>query len=364
MQYNLDVNNFWEVNKKCFEPFTTDKPRVPLTFWLDDHFIFEEMGIESTLKYYNNYDYQLKMNKLCNQKTKKILGKKFYSEDPIQRPSPRRFEVIMGSHWEYSEGGTPWLESTVENIDDVKALISKAVKLDMEEEAFPENWQEKKDKYEEITGKKIKIGGSGSRGPATMATSILGTTNTCMYIMDEPDVMDEFFNILGSKLIEYHKVLMEDTGKENSGGYSLTDDNSYLFPPAQYERFCAPFLEKIFSEFAPEADDKRFQHSDSAMGHLMPILKDLGINGVNLGPSISPEEIRKAMPDTVIHGQIPPFTLRNGSAEEIIETVKRDINTVGQDGGLVECPAGSVAGGTPLENLKIYMWAVETYGQY
>ena len=364
MKYELDPKAFWKENEQCQEKFSTNKPRVPISFWLDDHFLLEEMALPSTIRYYNDPKYKLEINKQCNDKVEPAIGKRFYSEKQGMLISPNRFEVIMGAHWELSEGGTPWLESTAHDIEDVKKLILRAEKLDMKKEAFPDGWQEEKNRYEAESGKKVSLGGASSRGPATMATSILGTTNTCMFIMDEPEVMKEFFEILGKKLIEYHHALMNDTNKVHSGGYSITDDNCYLYPPKQYLELCAPVLDKIFKEFAPNPSDKRHQHSDSPMGHLMGILNDLGINSANFGPTLTPIEIRKAMPKAVIVGQIPPFTLRNGTPEEIISVVRRDIDTVGGDGGLVECPAGSVAGGTPLENLRIYMWAVQTYGRY
>lgn len=364
MKYELDVLEFWKENEKCFAPFSTEKPRVPISFWLDDHFLLEEMSITSASRYYNNQEYRLEINKKCNDRVEKVIGRRFYSETEGMKLSPNRFEVIMGAHWQITDNGTPWLESTVEDINDVKKIIDKAEKLDMKKAAFPDGWKEEKDEYEKSSGHKVRLGGSGSRGPATMATSILGTTNTCMFIMDEPEVMKAFFTVLADKLVEYHHALMEDTGNNCRNGYSLADDNCYLFPPAQYEAFCAPVLEKLFREFAPEPHHARHQHSDSSMGHLMGILNALGVNQVNLGPDIHPLDIRKAMPKAVIYGQIPPFTLRNGSAEDIINTVRRDIESVGQDGGLVECPAGSVSGGTPLENLKLYMWAVHTYGRY
>jgi hypothetical protein len=73
--------------------------------------------------------------------------------------------------------------------------------------------------------------------------------------------------------------------------------------------------------------------------------KELHLAGFgNTGPAIHPLEIRRAVPRTVIHGQIPPFTLRDGSPEEIVATVRRDIDSVGGDGGLVECPAGEPRG--------------------
>ena len=362
MNYEINVKKFWEENEKCLVPFSTDKPRVPMLFWLDDHFILEEMKIPSTLKFYNDSEYRRGVIQKFNELTEKNIGKKFYDDGP-EAPKPVRFEVIMGAEYGLTEGGTPWLESSVNDIGDLKELVSRLEKLDVKKEAFPKNWSRQKEEYEKASGKKLKLGRS-SRGPATIATSVLGTVNTCMFMMDEPEAMDDFFGFLGARLVEYNNLLIDDTNNEEARGYDIFDDNCFLFPPAQYERFCAPVLEKVYKEFAPGMYDKRYQHSDSDMGHLMGILNDIGVNAVNFGPNIKPEEIRAAMPRTVILGQTPPFVLRNGSPEEIIASVRNDIEKIGGDGGLVESPAGSVPGGTSFENLRIYMWAAETYGKY
>jgi uroporphyrinogen decarboxylase len=364
MTDNFDVKEFWIINDECMKTFTRNKTRIPVRFWFDDHYLLEDMNLPSTVRYYKDFDYRLGLHKTLNDKIEKAIGRRFYTEDEAEFPDPERFEIIMGSYRELKEGGTPWLESRVKDIDDVRKIIERAENLDMKKEAFPDNWMRKKEYYEKVTGKKVKLGGNFSRGPATMATSILGTTNTCMFSMEEPEVMDDFFRVLADNLIKYNEVLMEATGHDTREGYSVNDDNCYLFTPYTYERFCAPVLKRLFAAFAPSEEHLRFQHSDSAMGHLMGILSDLGVNQVNLGPTILPGEIRLAMPDAVIHGQIPPFTLRNGTDEEIIGMVKRDIESVGSDGRLIECPAGSIAGGTSLDKIKTYMWAVHTYGKF
>jgi len=58
---------------------------------------------------------------------------------------------------------------------------------------------------------------------------------------------------------------------------------------------------------------------------------------------------------------MPPFVLRNGNENYIVEIVKRDMMVLKEDGNFVETPAGSVPAGTPLENIKVYMWAVQEY---
>ena len=42
MSYLLDYREFWEENEKCFEPFTTKKPRVPVKLPFDDHFCWRK----------------------------------------------------------------------------------------------------------------------------------------------------------------------------------------------------------------------------------------------------------------------------------------------------------------------------------
>jgi len=202
-------------------------------------------------------------------------------------------------------------------------------------------------------------------GPATITCNLLGTTNTCYFMMEEPEVMDDYFSVITEKYIEFYEAAtMEDQGVVKKEGLSINDDNCYLFPPEQYERFCAPFMKKCYDTFAPLPHHLRRQHSDSNMPHLMGILNGLGVNEVNFGPEINPLDIRKAMPKAVIHGQTPPFVLRNGTKEDLEECVKRNFDSIGADGGLVESLAGVVPESTPLEQIRNYMYAVHTYTRY
>lgn len=359
----LDLAVFWQENDQAMAAAPADRRRIPIAFSVDDHYLLETLNPPSTLRFYNDFAYRMALHRQMNDIMASALGRRFFPEDTHQAPDPVRFEVVMGAHWDLREGGTPWLESTVEDESDLDRIIERAERLDMRTAALPEDFIEKRIAWEKATGKTLRLGGGWSRGPATMATSILGTTNTCLFMMDEPERMDAFFDVLGRKLVEYNRVLMEATGNTAVAGYGIADDNCCLFPPAQYERFCAPVLARLFAAFAPERTHRRYQHSDSAMGHLMPILHDLGVNAVNLGPTLHPLDIRKAMPNAEIHGQLPPMLLRNGTPEEIVAAVRRDLDAVGGDGRMVACTAGSMAGGTPLANFLLYMETVDRYGR-
>ncbi len=359
----LDLNTFWQENEKALQQKPEDRKRIPIQFSVDDHYLLETLGIHTTLRFYQDFEYRMHLHTRMNDAMEARLGRRFFQEESCEAPEPIRFEVLMGAHWELREGGTPWLESDVSDERDLDRIIENAEKLDLRKVGFSEDWQERKKKYETVTGKRLKLGGSWARGPATMATSILGTTNTCLFMMDEPERMDAFFDVLGRKQLEWHMALMEATDNLHFDGYALADDNCCLFPPRQYERFCAPVLDRLFKTLAPSPDHRRYQHSDSAMGHLMPILRELGVNAVNLGPTLHPLEIRQAMPNAEINGQLPPMLLRNGSPVEIVSAIRRDLDAVGGDGNMVACTAGSMAGGTPMENFLLYMQTIDRYGR-
>lgn len=363
MSDNFDIKSFWTENEVCYEPFSTNKPRAPLTLIFEDHFVTNLVPPESTIRYYADPAYAIEIHKQANNILENELGKRFYSDDATYYVKGA-FEVRMGSKRIIRESGTPWLETKVENVADLKKLIHSAENWDAKRQGIPDEWKQEKDKLWRNHRKKLLFAHM-TNGPATIACNILGTNNTCMFMMDEPDLMDAFFAVMADKYMEFYDVAMlEDIGIVEKNGLSVNDDNCYIFPPKQYERFCAPFLQKLFDKYAPKPQHLRRQHSDSAMGHLMGILNDLGVNEVNFGPDIHPLTIRKAMPKAIIHGQVPPFVLRNGSKEELEEYVKRDFAAIGGDGGLVVSLAGVVPESTPMQQIRNLMCAVHEYTRY
>jgi uroporphyrinogen decarboxylase len=131
-----------------------------------------------------------------------------------------------------------------------------------------------------------------------------------------------------------------------------------------YAFFGQPILRRVFETFAPGPADSRFQHSDSAMGHLMPLLNEVGLNGANFGPTVPAASIRAALPRCVIHGQLAPWTFARGTDEEVAAEVRRDVEAVGSDGGLIVATAGSINPGSRLSGLRAIMSTIQQYGRY
>ena len=165
--------------------------------------------------------------------------------------------------------------------DEFATVLDRAEETDLHTWSFPEaylnEWESRKKE-----GKPLPHLGGGSRGPATVMTAILKPETVFYWAFDHPRLMARFRDVLAEKMVALNQVLREFSGNTNLG-WSITDDNSALFNPELYREYCYPILEKVFATLAP-GQARRYQHSDSAMGHLMDQQYELGIRAVNYGP--------------------------------------------------------------------------------
>ena len=361
----LDLELFWRENDLSRDkPFRTDKPRAPIVLSVDDHWLLHEMRVPSTVRYFADPEYRADTNRACNDRLEEAIGRRFFSE-AVDLPPVLRIEEVMGSRRRLVEGGTPWLEPGVSTIEGMREKLDEI-----------EGWSDRDLRAVIFSGGgKIARRDSGadserraravpgSRGPATQATSILGTMNALYWVIDYPADMERFFAVFADIVIRYHRIIEAEAGVVYRG-YSWLDDNCALFSPELYRRFCLPAVRKVMDEFAPDSFDRRYHHSDSAMGHLLPIFADLGFHAVNLGPTVACSLIRSHLPRAVIHGGLAPNTLRDAPLDQVVAEVARNFAEVGGDGGLVVETCGSISAGTSLESIRGFMWAVQEHCRY
>ena len=136
--------------------------------------------------------------------------------------------------------------------------------------------------------------------------------------------------------------------------------------PDMYQAFGYRVLKRVFDRTASNPEDWRYQHSDSAMGHLLPLLADFNLGACNFGPTVTVREIRKHMPRTRIDGQLAPFTFMHTVEEDIIAEVKRDCEMAKENDlrGLNLTTAGSINNGSLLSSMRTVMAAIQNFGRY
>lgn len=361
---DLDVQAFWEENAAC-QGFTPDKPRCALSFSPDDHWLFEFLDVPSTLRYYRDKLYRDDLHRQANSLTLEYVGKAYFDEDTWET-TPRRIENLFACEFSYYEGSTPWLTPVVQNNSEESVqvftrLLDQAETTDIAAWALPDNFRTEWEQRQ-AAGQTLPALGTGSRGPATIMTSVLKPETLFYWSADHPELLRRFSDLLAVKMVDLNQVLRAFSGNDQPGWW-ITDDNSALFNVHLYSAYCYPVLEYVLREMAP-LPSRRYQHSDSAMGHLLDLQYALGINAVNYGPTVDAGLIRAKLPGALIHGQLPPMLLRNGTPKDIRTKVVEDFHKAGTTGGLEITTAGSLAAGTGLGRMRWLMQVVQNDCRY
>ena len=369
--YDVDLEQFWKDDQLAHEEncFSKRAPQVALGIRMSDECVFAELGEEGEPWGYTPRERRIELNKRYNDKAEKIVGKRLLRENfPLPEevhPPIRDITEVFGCKREY-RGGTTWVHPSCSTPEELRAILDRVERMDIRSFILPENWEEEKRRIYEMYGKKPSLWRS-VRGPVTLATSIYGTENLIFLLIDEPGLAERFSRVISDVIFQIAAIMDEEAGYgpgEAPPGFQFNDDNCCLLTPQMYESFGYPILKRIFDHWSPKPGDFRYQHSDSDMKHLIPILARLNLTGCNFGPTVLVEDIRRYMPNTRIDGCLSPITFMYNDEKEIIAQVKRDCEAAKESRGLRLSTAGSINNGSLLSSMRVVMWAIQTYGRY
>ena len=321
--------------------------------------VFAELGEEGTPWAPIPRARRLELNKRYNDKAEKIVGLRLLPEtlpEPdAALPAVKRVGEVFGGRYIYQHD-TEWLTQSVDTPEDLEALLDRVDRIDIRAFMLPPNWEsEKKRVYETYGVRPSPL--RHMRGPVTLACSIFGSENLIFLGMDEPNLYARFSETIARVQLAMSAVMDEEAGvtAESRRGFSFADDSCCLLTPELYRDFGLPVLKKVFAKYSPDPADPRFQHSDSAMAHIIPVLAELDLNGVNFGPTVMVPEIRKYLPHARIDGCIAPFTFMRNDEAQLRREVLRDIACGFEYGGVNIATAGSINDGSLLSSMRLIM---------
>jgi len=154
----------------------------------------------------------------------------------------------------------------------------------------------------------------------------------------------------------------------------LDDDvgspTSMIISPTLWREFLKPLMKKTI-ESAKEAkpDIFVFYHSDGYIEPIIPDLIEIGVDALNpVQPDVmNAAKLKEEYGDKLaLWGTVGTQTLWAwGKPKDIEEEVKLRIKTVGQEGGLVVCPAYDIdLPEVPMENVVAFCNAARKFGSY
>jgi len=383
MKLDLDIEQFWKDEELTHEEncFSKKSPQVALGIRMSNECVFSELGEEGDQWGYTAPERRYELNCRYNEKARKIVGRPLLREDkPLPKekqpkvtiPAYRQIGEVFGGKYEF-DGNTTWLKRTMSEPEQLKKKLDEVNALTADKEAFrrfvlPSDWDERTKAVYELYGKRPGQFRS-IRGPVTLATSVFGVEDLLFLYYDDEGLFTHFADTIGDVVMAYIDLFIRESGHTDDNfmhGFRFYDDDSNLMTPDMYKKFGYRVLKRVFERTAPNPDDERYQHSDSAMGHLIPLLADFNLTGCNFGPTVTVQEIRKHMPKTRIDGQLAPFTFMRNNEDDIIAEVKRDCEAAKENDlrGVNIATAGSINDGSLLTSMLVVMAAIQNYGRY
>lgn len=360
-----DLDRFWRDDELAHRDncFSAKAPQVALGIRMSGECVYAELDEDGDPWAPEPPDRRYDLNRRYNDKAERIVGRRLLPEIPpeevVPKPEVRRIGEVFEGTYERGERTGEWLHSPIGTPEELEAMLDRVDRLDIEDFMLPDDWDNRR------TSPLLRH----IRGPVTLATSIYGVEELIFLHFDAPELYERFSTTILRVLLTMSEILDREAGyteETRPPGFSFADDDCNLLTPEMYEAFGYPILKRVFETYSPEAGQKRFQHSDSAMGHLLPILGRLDLTGCNFGPTVLVDDIREHMPRTRIDGCLAPFTFMSNDQVAIVSEVRRDIDMIKSwsTKGLNVSTAGSINNGSSLESMRTVMQTIVEYGRY
>ena len=353
------------------DPWAANCPQVPLGVGMGSECAFTELGVpEDWHRLVHDDDYRLALSRRYNDRAEAVVGRRLLSEnkaDPAWNWPPIKELADIFEARNVWQNESYWLQQSAGNENELAALLDRVEKRleDLRGFMLPPGWDEAKARHTAAGHAVPRY--RGQRGPVTFAMSVYGVEKLIFLIADNPALAARFRDLILRAMLERARVLDVEGGFTSATaprGFYFLDDNCAMLNAEMYEFFGYPILKGVFAQYSPAPGDMRGQHSDSDMGHLLPLLGSLGLTTCNFGPRLTVAEIRAHLPKALICGQLAPFTFSRNQEVEIVEEFLRDYEMAREKRGLLFATAGSVNDGSRLTGLRLIMAAIQQYGQY
>ena len=204
---------------------------------------------------------------------------------------------------------------------------------------------------------------------------IVGMENLLLLMaMDEKMAGVLFDKLLELKLAYWHTALEELGDLVDVVTYA--DDygtqKSQLISPAMFRKQLKPRVRQVFelqARLAPHA--KRLFHSDGNVRPLIPDFIEMGVDILNpvqaTATGMAAADLKRDFGQDLVFwggGVDTQGILPNGTAQEVRDDVKRNIETLAPGGGYIFNTVHNIQADVPPENILVMWDALQEYGVY
>lgn len=201
----------------------------------------------------------------------------------------------------------------------------------------------------------------GLAGCLDMFSCFRGTQEMFMDLYDNPKQVHRIFSWMTQRNLDWMEYCQKHWGvlNEESILYDKIDigeDYCAYLPPEMFDEFVKPYTGKLFEAYKGKA--LRSLHTDGDfLAENLNKLNELGIDELmGFTPHIEIKQVRKALPDIILAGNIHPIeVMMNGTPEDVKASVRYCFENAAKDGKFVLCTGGAIGYGAKPENVDAFL---------
>jgi uroporphyrinogen-III decarboxylase len=217
-----------------------------------------------------------------------------------------------------------------------------------------------------LNGERIPVNvilGINADSPFMSAVDLAGA-NFYNWLLEAPDECKTFLQKIADRYIEVETEYRRLSGKSINDGLMYSDDSAQVISLEQYRDFCVPVGQRLYGVFGNDRHDGRMMHLCGRNAHLHEaLLNDLHITMLTgYGSDNAPSEMQKLAGKMLLHGNISPMTLFQGTAGDVVAETRSLLESLAPFGGIILGDGYNIAPGSPSENLAAIRKACEEYG--
>ena len=187
----------------------------------------------------------------------------------------------------------------------------------------------------------------------------------------EPEIVSRFLDqMVELKTAYWRRALAETEGCVDAVNEAddMAGQTAMLFSPAMYRRLIKPYHRRLFSAIKQAAPGVQLIfHSCGAVRPIIPDLIEIGVDILNpvqiTAAGMHPFELKREFGRDIVFwggGIDAQQTLSSGTAQQVREEVKRNVEALAPGGGFVFAPTHIIQPNVPPENLMAMWEALQT----
>ena len=217
-----------------------------------------------------------------------------------------------------------------------------------------------------LNGEKIPLVvamGINADSPFMSAVDLAGA-HFYHWLLEAPDECRALLDRITDGYVEVETEYRRILERRMRDGLNYSDDSAQVLSLEQYRRFCVPIGKRLYGMFGCDRYDGRMMHLCGRNVHLhAALLNDLHITMLTgYGSGNTPAEMLLLAGRVILHGNVDPMLLYQGTKYEIEQETAKILETLAPYGGIILGDGFNVVPGTAISNLEVLHQTSERFG--